>query len=330
MTSRRSPTADKIHQAAALLTLAATAKPPPGPCLDDEQLALLLDDRSGSKPEILLAHLAHCPECYQRWRLAGSERPARPSFWKKSRPIGALLAAAACVALYFQVIKLGESPIAPLPISGPTLSLEKAEQSSEISAPQSQKPATSEAVPASPPARVAVDKEKIDPAEPPRGKGQAVVPRDVAPVPAPAAKSVEPPPPAPSAIKEQKALGEGMAIPKEPPPQERMAAAPAIADQAIAPAPAARAAAKLAVSQFAAWRRELAEACRRESGDFSRWGELARRGQGLQPGRAVLGDQEKAAVATLLALLQGIDRPEAVAPTCRLILAELAKTGVDK
>lgn len=332
MTRRRSPSTDGENQAAALLALAAAGKTPPGPCLDDEQLALLLDGRSGKNRQEWLAHLAYCPECYQRWRLAGAEhRPRRLAGWQKSRPIGLLLAAAACVALYYQVIKLGESPITPLPMSRPPLSLEKAEPAAEVPPTQAAPPASPLAVPASPPARVAEDKKEAAPLESPRQKGKAPVPVAVAPPSTPAAKSAAPPPTF-SPQKEKETVEEGRTTPRQAPPQERRAVAPTMADQAIpsAPAPAALVAGNLGEESLAEWRRELVDACRQGEGDLSRWRALAARGRRLQPDQAAPDDQDKATLATLLALLQGIDSPEAVAPTCRRILVELAKTGADK
>ena len=77
MTSRRSSRTDRETQAAALLALDKAAQPPPGPCLDDDQLALLLDGRAGKNHQARLTHLAHCPECYRRWQLAAADHRPR-------------------------------------------------------------------------------------------------------------------------------------------------------------------------------------------------------------------------------------------------------------
>ena len=76
-----------------------------GPCLDDLQLAQLVDGRlSAQEQERAWRHLAGCPHCYERWLLVSSALPGKKN-WK--RPLlsvaGGLLAAAASVMLYLNI-----------------------------------------------------------------------------------------------------------------------------------------------------------------------------------------------------------------------------------
>jgi hypothetical protein len=298
MPPHRSPTTSNTSRATALLALATARKPPSTPCLDDEQLALLIDGRSGHEQKKLLAHLAHCPDCYQRWLLASDNRAALRGRLRRLRPIGLALAAAACLVLYLQVVELDKTPLAPLPAAPQAVLPEKTSadkaESSSLSA--QTKPMPLQDKKEAP--EVATPKETV-PAIPP-------------PAPVPMADGGVSPPPG------ERLKGKAAApspAPLSAPARASREAAQPLAETATAPAPPG--------AELDQWRRDLAEACRRHEDDPHTWRLLRERGQRLQHSHGTVD-------TALLALIQEIEGADSVAPACRRILDELAKNGMDK
>lgn len=339
MTPHRSPTPANTSQATALLALAAATKPPSTPCLDDEQLALLLDGRSGHEQKDLLAHLAHCPNCYQRWLLASDNRAALRGRLRRLRPIGLALAAAACLVLYLQVVELDKTPIAPLPAAPQAVLTDKtsADKAASSSLPAQTKPmplpdkkelptaATSTAtVPAIPlPAPAPIADGDASPPQMARLKGKAAAPpAPIATLPKPRQQlSLEKEQKAAAAPPQKKSTPTTpSAVPSPAPPGASRDAARSMAETATAPSGA----------ELHQWRRDLAGACRRHEDDLHTWRLLSERGQRLQHSDAAFWDRHGTVDTTLLALTQGIERADAVAPACHRILDELAKNGMDK
>lgn len=315
MTPHRSPTTANTSRATALLALAATTKPPSTPCLDDEQLALLLDGHSGHEQKDLLAHLAHCPTCYQRWLLASDNRAALRGRLRRMRPIGLALAAAACLVLYLQVVELDKTPLAPLPAAPQAVLPEKT----------SADKAESSSLPVQTNSLLLQDKKGIPEVAPPKETIPAI------PLPAPAPKADGGVSPSPAERLKGKAAA--------PPTQEMRPAIPS-AEPSPAPAGASREAARSLAetatdpaptgAELDQWRRDLAGACRRHEDDPHTWRLLSERGQRLQHGHAASWDKLGTIDTVLLALVQEIEGAGSVAPACRRILDELAKNGMDK
>lgn len=343
MTPHRSPTTANTSRATALLALAAARRPPSTRCLDDEQLALFIDGRSGNEQQNLLDHLAHCPDCYQRWLLASDNRSALRGRLRRLRPLGLALAAAACLVLYLQVVELDKTPIAPLPAAPQAVlpektSADKAESSSlptqtkngmplqdkkgipEVELPKETVPA----IPLPAPAPKADGGVSPPPAERLKGKAAAPPAAERAPAPAPIAtlpeaqqlRSLEKEKKAAVAPPQQEARpAEPLPVPSSAPAGASRDAARSLAETATAPAPPG--------TELDQWRRDLAEACRRHESDVHAWRLLLERGQRLQHSHGAVD-------TALFALIQGIEGADSVVPVCRHILDELAKNGMDK
>jgi hypothetical protein len=344
MTRHRSPTTSKNSQATALLALAAARRPVPAPCLNDEQLALLIDGRGGHEQKNLLAHLAHCPDCYQRWLLASDNRAALRGRLRRLRPVGLALAAAACLVLYLQVVELDETPLAPLPPVPQAILTDKAELSS--SSAQTKRmplrdkkeipaggapPTTVSTVPLPEPAPIADGGASPQQAERLKGKVAAPPAAERAPSPAPFASS-----PAPGQLlspeKEKKSAA-------APPLQGAGPTAPtAVSSSSPAKAaensarPLAETAAALAptFAELGQWRRDLATACLHHESEPQAWRLLSERGQRLRHSHAAFWDGDGNVDTILLTLSEGIEHADSVALACRRILDELAKKGMDK
>ncbi len=100
----------------ALLALTGEQPKPPGPCLDAEQLACLVEGRLESEhAEACLVHLADCEQCYATWRQLDQEwqqrakdnRPGKLLKWF-NRPrllatTGSILALAASIAVFLSI-----------------------------------------------------------------------------------------------------------------------------------------------------------------------------------------------------------------------------------
>ena len=100
----------------ALLALTGEQPEPPGPCLDAEQLACLVEGRlAAENVEACLAHLADCEQCYATWRQLDQEwqqrakdnRPGKLLTWF-NRPrllatTGSILAIAASIAVFLNI-----------------------------------------------------------------------------------------------------------------------------------------------------------------------------------------------------------------------------------
>jgi hypothetical protein len=315
MTPHRSPTTANTSRATALVALAAAQKPPSTPCLDDEQLALLLDGRSGHEQKNLLAHLAHCPDCYQRWLLASDNRAALRGRLRRLRPIGLALAAAACLVLYLQVVELDKTPIAPLPAAPQAVlpektSADKAESSSLSSQTKPMPLQDKKELP-----EVATPKETVPAIPPPAPAPKAV--GDASPPPSERLKGKAAAPP-----QQEARPATPSAVPSSAPAGASGDAARSLEKTATAPAPPG--------AELDQWRRDLAAACRRHESDPQIWRLLRERGQRLQHGHATSWDSEGGVDTALLASIQGIEGDDSVAPACRRILDELAKNGMDK
>ena len=100
----------------ALLVLTGDQPKPPGPCLDAEQLACLVEGRLAAENiEACQAHLADCEQCYATWRQLDQEwqqqtqgkRPGKLLKWF-NRPrllatTGSILAIAASIAIFLNI-----------------------------------------------------------------------------------------------------------------------------------------------------------------------------------------------------------------------------------
>jgi hypothetical protein len=306
--------------ATALLTLATEKGVVAGSCLSDEELALLVEGRNGGRELAeLWAHLGNCDKCYEVWlslkKGTKAEAP-RGRLYRLSRIktfgyIGTVLAAAASIVVYLNVIKMDK--VAEQEVAPPTIHL------------QDKKSASSQSVPL--PAR----KEKDEPA---RMAEQAPAVLPVTPPAAPAAAGggskgrmePVPQPPGQNGEKPQEARQKAASVPL---PVERKTAKGVAGDAAL---PLAESAAAPAVApppeDAGGWLAELRSACLSGRQEAQFWNEMTARGERLQA-RQVGGPTGRAEgkLVNVLALVQGMSEPETVKRQCRLILAELAKEG---
>jgi cell division septation protein DedD len=132
----------RAEKAAALLTLAKLAGEPPGPCPSDEELAAMVDGRTGRDEQARFReHLSRCSKCYDAWllltrlkehearrgRIFRLKRLSRFSF------VGSALAAAASVAIYLNIVRF-EEPDGDMSLQESKV----AEQPAEVASPPQQ------------------------------------------------------------------------------------------------------------------------------------------------------------------------------------------------
>lgn len=146
----------RAEKAAALLTLAKLTGEPPGPCLSDEELAAMVDGRTGQDGQAKFReHLSRCTKCYDAWllltrlkehetrrgRIFRLKRLSRFSF------VGSALAAAASVAIYLNIVRfeepagdlsLQESKVAERPAEVASPPRPVREEAAEVASPQQQ------------------------------------------------------------------------------------------------------------------------------------------------------------------------------------------------
>jgi hypothetical protein len=320
----RNPDTDRntrSDKAAALFTLAAETAGVRGSCLSDEQLAMLVEGRSGSRELAeLWNHLGGCDRCYEVWfslkkglkEEAPHGRLYRLSRFKKISYIGTALAAAASIAVYLNVVRMdvAEQKAAP-----PTIHL----QDKNLASPQ-QLP-------------LSVRKEKAEPSEPAKMAEQApaVLPPAARTTVGAASKGrVEPVPQATrqSTEKPQPREERQKAVPA-PLPVERKSAKSVARDAALPLAESEMAPAAVPpVEELGGWLEELRSACLSGRQDPQFWNEMTARGVRLEARQVGgLASTQGGRLETVLALMQAMRGPDTVPQQCRLILAELAKEG---
>lgn len=172
---------ERAEKAAALLTLAKLAGEPPGPCLSDEELAAMVDGKTGQDGQTKFReHLSRCTKCYDAWllltrlkehevrrgRIFRLKRLSRFSF------VGSALAAAASVAIYLNIVRF-EEPAGDLSLQKSMVS----EKVAEVASPP--QPAREEVDEVAWPQQQA--KEETAVAEPERTAAKAKVPMAAAP-----------------------------------------------------------------------------------------------------------------------------------------------------
>lgn len=153
-------------QRLALLALATTAPESRGTCLDPEQLAALVEGRlSPEEADTCLAHLADCEECYALWlqldRLhqeQAASHLAKITRRRISRPrilaaVGTLLAAAASLAVFFDLTTRLDRSTLPRLSEQPKLEQRPSMPSEDVTGSQAPSPTT----PAAPAVREQAD-----------------------------------------------------------------------------------------------------------------------------------------------------------------------------
>ena len=301
----------RAEKATALLTLAADKGKVRGSCLKDEEMAALVDGRSGvtALPEIW-AHLSTCDRCYAEWLLlqknvqqeAHRGRLYHLSRWRKLRYLGTALAAAASIAVYLNVVKMEDKAVEQA-VNPRTIFQEDTNV-------------------ATPPSVSSKDKEEKITSVPLAEQAPALLP--AAPMAAPTAigsgtangKFAVPPAPGQSVVKPQEERQKPAAAPI---PAKRQVAKDLTADSARSMAEGAGAP---AVENLGDWLEQLRAACLSGRDEAQFWRDMAARGMRLQTPQAGVAE---AKLATVLALVQGISGPGTAQQQCRLILAELAK-----
>ncbi|MDK9708033.1 MAG: hypothetical protein OEL83_13405 [Desulforhopalus sp.] len=325
----------KAAKARVLLTLAATGEKVHGPCLSDGEMAALVDGRSAGQgrelPE-LRAHLADCRKCYAEWLfLKGAHKQAVPrgrlyhlSRFRKLSYIGTALAAAASIAIYLNVVDMEMAVVEKVPMPPVILHDKNIAPVPSIPAPPLAPAAKEERAE---PKKVAeqVQPQRLPSPVPPAASvaegGDAVKGRTVnqAPPPQRAAGSL------PEERQKEKAAAP-VKMAREAAPLVEQDAAVFSGEAKVARAPAFPAAAVPAASDAGAWFNELRLACQAGRSESDFWSEMVARGVKLQSSQTDQGF-EKAKIAALLPLVQGINGPDTLHQQCRLILAELAKEG---
>ncbi len=315
----------KVEKATALLTLAAVEGKVRGTCLNDEEMAGLIDGRYGAiEMSEFWEHLGSCNECYEQWlflkKIIRQDAPGgrlyHLSWLRKYRYIGTALAAAASIAVYLNVVKIEDKVVehaevpqtiimqdqnttfqSPMPV---TLK----EKKNEPARMKEQAPEVLPAAPSSAPMAVGSGPAKD------RLAGQPV-PRQSAQKPLEELQKSASTAPMNAARDAEGASVRGAALP--------------LVESALAPVAAPP------MEDVGGWLEQLHTACLSGRDEAPFWNDLAARGLRLQaiktgpPGSAA----EKKMV-TVLALVQEISGPDAVSPQCRLILAELAKESGNK
>jgi hypothetical protein len=306
------------EKATALLTLAADQGKVHGSCLKDEEMAALVDGRCGGTAlSAILAHLSTCDRCYAEWLfLRKKVRQEAPrgrlyhlSRWRKLRYLGTALAAAASIAVYLNVLKMEDKGVEQAVVPQ-TMHL----PDQKLTVP-----------PLSP-----TDKEEKGSSAPLVNQAKAVLPA----APMPAAQAIGggtakgrfevPPAPRQSVAKSQEERQKPAALPM---PAERKAAKDLTADSSQSLAESAGTpAATPAEENIGDWLEQLHAACLSGIDEAQFWRDMAARGMVLQRSQTGIPPGVAGAkMATVLALVQGINGPGTAPPQCRLILAELAK-----
>jgi hypothetical protein len=303
----------KTEKAAVLLALAVDSGKVAGPCLSAEEMAALVDGRvQGPAWEAHLAHLGSCRKCYEEWLLLKKEtklgaprrRLSNLSRIKQLSYIGSALAVAASIVIYLNVADMGDKAL-DKEVPGTVLRQDRAVGP----APPRQEIEKMEKEQGSPAIEQNDAEQSAMSAAPPRIREQAQG------RPAPAAKS----PVGTEQFRAQRA--KRIAEPVQP---EGMAAKEA--ESAPAGRPAAPAAPPVA-EDLADWLVRLREACQADRHGAEFWAEMIDRGERLGRGGIAPAEPQRPRMATLLALLRGMNDSASESRQCRLILAELAKDG---
>lgn len=311
----------KSEKASALLSLAAERGKVRGQCPSDEEMAALVEGRSGEVTlSQFLDHLSRCDRCYEEWIfLKKSMKQHAPRVLlhvlgtlTKLRYIGTALAAAASIAVYLNVVRMEEKVVEQAMVP-------QAIQDNNLTAP-----------PAKP---SAIKEEKGDSA-------QMAKPTQI---------TLPAVPPAAPAARGSDTVKERLEMESEPQPrqslkkssqeQQKLAASapvqverPRVAKDAGMPAAEGMAESTSApvaappLEEIGGWLAELRTACLSNRQDVFFWKDMAARGLqflSLQASPKTGLPEEK--VVTILALVQGISGPDVLPQQCRLILAELAK-----
>jgi hypothetical protein len=308
----------RVEKATALLTLAADKGKVRGSCLKGEEMAALIDGRSGGTASSgNLAHLSSCDRCYSEWLFLKKNVPQEVprgrlyhlSRWKKLRYLGTALAAAASIAVYLNVVKMGDKAVeqAVIPqtmrlpdqnLAVPPLSSADKEETDKPAPLVKETPAVLSPAPLAAPQAM--------------GSGTAKGRFEV--LPAPRRSVAEPPEerPKPAAITM---------------PAERKEAKDLTADSAQSMAESVGAPTAVpATEDKGDWLEQLHAACLSGRDEAQFWRDMAARGMRLQASQVGIGSGvAEAKMATVLALVQGITGPDTAPQQCRLILAELAK-----
>jgi hypothetical protein len=309
----------KTETAAVLLVLAADTGKVAGLCLSAEEMAALVDGRvKAPASAAYLAHLGSCGKCYEEWLLLkkGTQLGAPRRLYglhriKKFSYIGSALAVAASIAIYLNIGNLADR------------TLEKAVPGPALLQDRGVGPA---------PQRQEIDKIEKDQGSPVKEQNDAGA----------SAKSAAPPRlreqaqgrPAPAPVSpagtEQFRAGRAKRI-AEPAPAVGTAQPEGMAVKEAASAPAGRQAAPAAppvAADLADWLGRLRAACQADRHGAEFWAEMVDRGEGLQLGGDIApAEPQRPRIATLLALLRGMNDSASETRQCRLILAELAKDG---
>jgi len=317
----------KVEKATVLLTLAAETGEVRGPCLSDEEMAAMADGRSGEskKPE-LWNHLGSCSRCYEEWLFLRKSvnhsehrgRLYRLSGLRKFRYIGTVLAAAASIAVYMNVVKIEDKITKHTNVPQTSVLQDK-----NITLP-----------PPTPP----VAKEEKGDAAKEMEQAEVVLPTALPAAPMAVGSGLTKgrlavrPEPQRSMDKPQEERQKQ--IPATPPVQVERRAAKAMTSDAVAPV-AKRSLVSGAVppktENIGSWIEQLQVACQSGRYETDFWNDMVVRGvrlQSLQAGQPKGEAEEK--LATVLALVQQITEPDLGPQQCRLILVELAKYGESK
>ena len=306
----------KLKKATAILALAADRGVVRGSCLTSEEMAALVEGRSGGTAlPAIWEHLSTCDSCYAEWVLLKKSVPPEAVGGRlyhlrrltNLRYLGTALAVAATIAVYVQVIKTGdkavEQAVVPqistlqdknLAVPPQGLSVEKATKG-ESAQVMEQAPVVAPAAPPAVSAGAAKGKFSLPSAPMQSMKNVQEERQKPAAAPMPAARK----------------MVRGMATDAASSRVEG-AAAP----QSAVPAP----------ENTAAWLEQLRAACQSGRDDTPFWQNMAAMGVRLQTAQAEKSPgATEAKMATILSMVQAIKGPDTVSQQCRMILAELAR-----